>query len=307
MVAPQLCHSRAGDGRRDVHARRGRSDLSDLLRRDFRTEHLDTYLRVYGRFGELRARIPWSRPARHGVGFGVSHAEDQKRRACQALIREYEEACSSWFFARFRGRFAAAKPEERPVIRLLLTQDEVPFAARSAWFRPIGLDFALPLWRSTDPAGWWLSQERWAHREGGRQIVTLAARRTDAAEEPSKGVSSTSNWFLTQRFGTHQAPLASRHAMVALLAIYADRLGDLRDKAGVRRFPSRPVRDARALDDYLVRDGLDVATVTSDLESLTEDVPVGSAGVHGAPGALDRQRPGSNTDGVRAHTLCPNP
>jgi hypothetical protein len=102
--------------------------------------------------------------------------------------------------------------------------------------------------------------------------VTLAARRTDAAKEPSQGVSGTSNWFLTQRFGTHHAPLASRHAMVALLAIYADRLGDLRDKAGVRRIPSRPVRDARALDDYLVRDGLDVATVTSDLESLTEDV-----------------------------------
>lgn len=246
-------------------------DLSDLLRRNHRTKHLDTRVRVYGRFGDLRGRIPWSRPARHGVGYSLSHAEDQKRRACQALIRTHEEACGSWFVARFGGRFAAAKPEDRPVIRLLFTKDEVPYAARRPWLRPIGLDFALPLWRSTDPENWWLSHERWPYREGGH-VMTLAAKRGDAAEEPSEGESGESNWYMTQRFGTDQAPLAARHAMTALLALYSDRLGDLRDKAGVRRFPSRPVREARVLDDYLIRDGLDAATVTSDLESFTRDL-----------------------------------
>jgi hypothetical protein len=102
--------------------------------------------------------------------------------------------------------------------------------------------------------------------------MTLAAKRADAAEDPSEGESGESNWYLTQRFGTDQAPLAARHAMTALLAIYSERLGDLRDKAGVRRFPSRPVREARILDDYLIRDGLDAATVTSDLKSFTRDL-----------------------------------
>lgn len=246
-------------------------DLSDLLRRNYRTKHLDTHVRVYGRLGNLRGRIPWARPARHGVGYSLSHAEDQKRRACQALIREHEEACSSWFVARFGGRFAAAKPEDRPVIRLLFTRDEVPYAARRAWLRPIGLDFALPLWCSTDPEGWWLSEDHWPYREG-RHVMTLAAKRADAAKEPAEGESDESNWYLTQRFDSDQAPLAARHAMAALLAIYSDRLGDLRDKAGVRRFPSRPVREARVLDDYLIRDGLDAATVTSDAELFTQDL-----------------------------------
>ena len=253
-------------------------DLSDLLRRDYRTKHFDTYVRVHGRLGAQRAHIPWSRPARHGIGYSVSRAEDEKRRACQALVREHEDACSSWFFARFRGRFATARPEDRPVIRLLFTQEEVPYAERRAWLRPIGLDFALPLWRSTDVEGWWLSQERWPYREG-RHVMTLAAKRAAVGGDPSEGEGGESNRYLTQRFDADQAPLAARHAVTALLAIYSERLGDLRDKAGVRRFPSRPVRAARILDDYLLRDGLDSATITSDLVSLTQDLAMFRWGV----------------------------
>jgi hypothetical protein len=60
--------------------------------------------------------------------------------------------------------------------------------------------------------------------------------------------------------------------MTALLALYADRLGALRDRAGVNRFPRRPVHEARELDEYLIGDGLDAATMSSDLESLTRDL-----------------------------------
>ena len=246
-------------------------DLSGLLRRDYRTRHFDTRVRVYGPMGDLRARLPWARPARHGIGYSVSHAEDQKRRACQAVIRAHEEACSRWFFARFPGRFAAARSEDRPIIRMLFTTEQVPYIERRPWLRPIRLDFALPLWRSTERQGWWLSSERWPYQDG-RHVMTLAARRADAAESPSEGESGESNWYLTQEFGSDQAPLAARLAMPALLGIYADRLGDLRDRAGVRRVLARPVRDARVLDDYLIRDGLDAATITSDLELFTRDL-----------------------------------
>jgi len=154
---------------------------------------------------------------------------------------------------------------------MFFTEEQIPYEERHAWLRPVGLDFARPLWRSTELEGWWLSEDRWPSRDG-RHVMTLAAKRADAAEEPSEGVSGESNWYLTQRFGSDQAPLAARHAMTALLALYAKRLGDLRDTAGVKRFPRRPVREGRDLDSYLIRDGLDAATVTSDLELLTRDL-----------------------------------
>ena len=35
---------------------------------------------------------------------------------------------------------------------------------------------------------------------------------------------------------------------------------------------TRPVRDAKALDSFLMRDGLDASTIISDLEDFTEDL-----------------------------------
>jgi hypothetical protein len=246
-------------------------DLSPLLRKDYRMAHFDARVRVYGRWGDLRARIPWARPARHGVGYSVSHAEDQKRKACEALMHRHERACSAWFFSRFQGRFASAEETERPRIRLIFTKEQVPYAERQPWLRPVDLDFAHPLWRSSELEGWWLSEERWS-RQGNPHIAVLAARRSDGAREPTDGEKGESNWYLTQRFGTDHASLAARHALTALLAIYASRLALLRDKAGIKRRFRRPVREGRALDNYLIRDGLDAATVTSDLDVFTEDL-----------------------------------
>ena len=66
--------------------------------------------------------------------------------------------------------------------------------------------------------------------------------------------------------------------MPALLSVYANRAGSLRDTAAVKWFPRRPVRDARQLDEFLVGDGLDVATVTCDLHALTENLDEFSGG-----------------------------
>lgn len=245
-------------------------DLSSLLRRDYQTEHRDIRIRVYGRLGRLRANLPWARPVRHGMGYSISGPEDQKRRACRALIRGYEDACDSWFARKFPGRFSA-DPDRRPVVRMLFTREQVPYAERLSWLRPVGLEFALPLWQSVHPKGWWLAEDRWPY-ESGRYVVTLAARRRDAARERNDERDLESNWHLTQRFGDDQAPLVARYGISALMSLYSAELGKLRDRAGVRRFLRRPVRQAQELDDYLVRDGLDASTMTADLEALTSDL-----------------------------------
>jgi len=248
-----------------------RGDLSAILRADYRTNHRDTYLTVYGRFGRIRAWIPWSRPSQYRAGSHRSGVEDQKREKVDGLVAGFEESCSRWFYGKFSGRFAAATKEDRPVIRMLFTQDHVPYEDRHHWSRPLGLDFALPLWRSDEIPGWWLSEEVWPRRNE-RNVLTLAARRQDAAEQHGGDEQRDSNWSLTQSFGEDQAQLAAVHALPALLSIYASRLAALRDKAEIRRHPRRPVREGLALDAYLVGDGLDAATVASDLDAYTEDL-----------------------------------
>ena len=125
-------------------------DLSEVLRRDYKSRRFDATVRIDGRFGRLRARAPWSRPSRYATSTSVNRAEDEKREACRAIIGAHEEACGSWFYSRFEGRFAAARPDKRPAIRLILTKDQAPYGdERRPWFRPAGLDAAPPVWRRT--------------------------------------------------------------------------------------------------------------------------------------------------------------
>jgi hypothetical protein len=222
-------------------------DLSALLRQDYQTTPLDVRVRVYGRGAALREKCPWARPVRHGLWYTISRAEDQKRLACEAVIRRHERACSRWFADRFPGTFAA-KPNSRPVMRLMFTREQVPFKEQKAWLRPVGLSNNIEVWRSTETelSGWALVLNRWPYRDE-QHIVTVAARRRDVAREPVEGESGESNWYLSQRFADYQAPLAARYAITSLLSLYSDGLGDLRDRAGGRPKLRRPVQEALKL------------------------------------------------------------
>jgi len=253
------------------------ADMSALLRRDYETQVRDVRMRVYGKLGRLRARLPWSRPKWHGMSASVSRAEDEKRRACEQLMQIREAECSRWFTSRFRGRFArvgpearpvirlirwftsrfrgrlaCATPEARPVIRLIFTEHEVPFKDRSEWFRPLGLDWGLTVYRSVDIPGWALKDSQWPY-SAGRFVLTVAARRGDAAHEPTKGESGEGNWYLTQRFGQYQSPLAARYALHALLALYGERLAKLRDGAGASLMRAKIPADIRTIECFHCR------------------------------------------------------
>lgn len=247
------------------------ADVSSVLRRDYHTQFSDARIRVYGKFGRLRAWLPWSRPKNHSMTLNMSRAEDEKRLAFEQIMHEREAECSRWFTSRFPGRFALADSAARPVARLIFTEKEVPFKDRSHWFRPVGLDRSPITYRSVEIPGWALKEGQWPYARG-RFVLTFAARRRDAAREPTKGESGEQNWHLTYRFNLEQAPLVARYATHALLSLYGERLAKLRDGARARRRPRRAVRDALALDDYLMTDGLDAATVTADVGVLTKDL-----------------------------------
>jgi hypothetical protein len=272
-------------------------DLSALLRKDYQTMVHDVRVRVYGRGAALRQKCPWARPARYGLRYSISRAEDQKRLACKAVIRRHEEACIKWFADRFPGTFAV-NPKSRPVMRLMFTREQVPFKERKAWLRPVGLSNNVEVWRSseTELHGWALVLNDWPHRDE-QHVVTVAARRKDAAREPTEGESGESNWYLTQSFASDQTPLAARYVMTSLLSLYSDGLGDLRDQAGGRPKLRRPVQEALKLDRYLIGDGLDSATITADIRLLTDDleqfrwsVPEYSEDLEGYPPHLREKR-----------------
>ena len=246
------------------------ADMSDLLRTDFETKMEDVRIVVHGRFGKLRARIPWSRPKKHGTSALMCDALTGKRRAAQGLVLQREAECARWFYTKFEGRFAAADPEARPSTRLMFTQNAVPFEGRRAWLEPAGLDWAPDVYRCVDTPGWALKASNWP-RTDHRYVWTIAARRSDVGREGASDATGQSNWSLTQSFGTDQTALVARYALTALLDIYAGQLARLRDAAGRSRRIRRPVHDAQNLERYLVTDGLDAATITADVANLTKD------------------------------------
>jgi hypothetical protein len=156
----------------------------------------------------------------------------------------------------------------------------------------------MEVWRSTETelSGWALALGRWPYRQD-QHVVTVAARRRDAAREPTEGESGESNWYLTQQFADYQAPLVARYAIASLLSMYSDGLGDLRDRADGRPRLRRPVQEALNLDQYLIGDGLDSATITADIRLLTDDlkqfrwnVPEYTEDLEGYPPGLREKR-----------------
>jgi hypothetical protein len=247
------------------------ADVSSMLRRDYHTQFSDARFHVYGKFGRLRAQLPWSRPKSHGMSYDMSRAEDEKRRAFEEVIHKREAECSRWFLSRFPGRFSLADSAARPIARIIFTEKEIPFRGQSDWFRPIGLHWSPTIYRSVEIPGWALKEGQWPYARG-RFILTFAARRRDAARERNTGESGEQNWDLTRQFNLNQASLVVLYALHALLALYGERLAKLRDGARARHRPRRPVRDALTLDDYLTTDGLDAATITADVAALTKDL-----------------------------------
>jgi hypothetical protein len=247
-------------------------DLSPVLLSDYQTHHHRARVSVQGPLGRLRAHVPWARPRDYRAFGNSSRVEDQKRDACESLIADIEEACGRWFYGKVSGRFASVATGERPALRVYFTKDTVPNRNRERWLRPLGLDFALPLWRSIENRGWWLSEEKWRLREE-RNVLMLSAKREKAAV---RGAGSNdepeSNWSLIHDFADQLIGLGVIHAMDTLLSLYGSRLADLRDAAHVRRRPRRPVRESLALDRFLLGDGLDALTIASDLELATEDL-----------------------------------
>jgi hypothetical protein len=246
------------------------ADLSDLLRSDYHTVSADVQIVVSGPLHRLRSWFPWSRPKRYALSSRFWDAMLGKQRAVQQRIRQREEECERWFYGRFKGRFCVADSAVRPIIRLMFTEQAVPFEGRDMWRETVEMNWSPDVYRSTDLPGWRLKASPWP-TDDRLFAKTIGAQRSDVGTDGAEDRGGQSNWSLTQRFQDDQAGLTARFALRALLDIYSACLAKLRDDAGKTRRIRRPVRDALKLDAYLLRDGLDAATITADVKNLTEN------------------------------------
>lgn len=243
-------------------------DLSEILRKDYSTELRNERTKISGSFTRIRSQIPWAKPKRFSTSHSFYTPQFQKIDACEDAISTIEEGCWRWISKRFPGRFSTEPSKYRPSLRILFTKDSEPFESNQQALSLIGLGFSTNQWRSPEVPGWSISFDNWrAHSYRPFQAVAAARRSTASAkEEPAND--STSVWALTQDFHDYQSSLAARWAMSCLLSVYSYRLGRLRDRSATRRRIDRPVRQARALDQFLLGDGLDAATVASEMKTF---------------------------------------
>ena len=244
-------------------------DLSNVLRSDCSS---DGHVSVIGPLGWARSRIPWSRPAENLVALPDWRPSRRKRQEFENLISDHGVSCWGWLAGRFPGRFCREDPALRPSFRVLTTKESDPYVDDHKWLNPPDLRFRNDLWRPTSSRNWFLQVSDWPR---DRQTTATAATRRPPREATSgQDADLYSPQQMALQFASAHSSVVARWATSCLLSLYADELAALRDRAGRRPqrwLPRRHVRAALDLDRYLIGDGLDAATVASDVASFAED------------------------------------
>jgi hypothetical protein len=244
-------------------------DLSKVLRSDYAS---DGHVSVIGPLGWVRSRIPWSRPAENLVVVPSWQPSRRKRQAFEDLIRDHEVSCWRWLAGRFPGRFCREDPALRPSFRVLTTKESNPYVDDHKWLNPPGLRFRSDLWRPATSKNWFLQVSDWPREL--QTTATAATRRPPREANSGQDADLCSPQQMAMQFASGHSSVVARWATSCLLSLYADGLAALRDRAGRRPrrwLPRRHVRAALDLDRYLIGDGLDAATVASDVASFAED------------------------------------
>jgi len=80
------------------------------------------------------------------------------------------------------------------------------------------------------------------------------------------------NWSIVYRFSDQHSQLVALRALQTALQSYATDLANMRDRADRSGRLSRPVREAKLMNKYLLTTGLDLASVTSDVTMITTNL-----------------------------------
>lgn len=243
-------------------------NLSELLRQDYPSKAEKPEVYVKGPLARLRRRVPWSRPKEVAASCDVRFPHSIQREACESHMHDIERGAEAWLAKNFPGRFARRKYNTRPLLRIFLTSNSVPFSEQDMALQSLGLDKQFSgTWRATNGCGWAVASSRFGQDER-MAILRAGARRSDAARSDINQAQLgddyvMSNWSLVQRFHRYDSIIFCLWAIAATLDDYARQLAELRDRSALI---GGPVKSAKTLGRFLLTDGLDIATIAGDIE-----------------------------------------
>ncbi|WP_028852028.1 hypothetical protein [Thermocrispum municipale] len=246
--------------------------------------------------GRVRKLMAWAKRRKHD-GDAQPALLEHKRLRCMERVKQIEHACEEWFTARLPGKFSSGDAVPRPVGRGYVTKGRKPFAED---YPPLGvLDIyrSRGAWRSRrrDEEGnspWFFSIEQ-SRFSDQKEVLLFAASIDDVAPPGAKSenLSSAISDKVVDRFG----PLFSWLTVVRLLESYAAEVGSFRERAVRSR---RPIATAKALDRYIMRDGVDVTSVCRHLERLAIDPPRSFSQLESTSVAVNRGRATGGNEGT---------
>lgn len=243
------------------------ADLSDVLRADFATEVRAIRIRVPGRLGKIRARVPFARPRKAYFSTSTMHPTQIKEETLEARLELLQEHCWSWLSGTARGKFSNVPVSARPVMRVYFTDGVDPFS-RTPALGPLGLDYSNQVWNTSDCTSFYFADLDWAglsDRKIGCTAVEKRAFLRDLGESES-GADSVHPGVLADLLVRQNVPMVAAWWLDRLLDQYRLDVARIRDSRPVTESPGQA---ARRLTTFLASDGHDIAIVAKDVEQLT--------------------------------------
>jgi hypothetical protein len=259
-------------------------DLSERLRRDFGMRVDNSHFALKGRFAKVRALNPWSRAKTAVYSINFSVPSNLQREWCKEKFDEFDAYCWHWLRQRAPGKLAELSLEQRPAIRVVLTEEIEPFGPiddepitiiagepagdrlkermlrRHGPLDALGLDGADYIWTSPERDTFYFSLDgSWS--ESSIQSGILSAQKSTVRRLINEeGDFSTMD--LVSYLARHFPDLFTAWATEQLLAKYKDDVAAVRDSSGA---PRTALKTAQRLNTFLTADGHDAAIVTEDV------------------------------------------
>ncbi|WP_143116044.1 hypothetical protein [Lentzea xinjiangensis] len=248
-------------------------NLTKPLLETHQTEYGKVNVFVEGALGSLRSKIPWARPRRFSTTRNTKMVWQLKKEETDAIFERYEAPCSEWFESRFPGRFSEELLESRPKARLIVTRKEKPISTGGlTWTTAAGINSHWDLWASTSPEGWTANVDRFRNQNS---VLTFSGVRAVLGELTSgPDDERESKWTISQGFHEEFAQLISIWGVSQLLDVYMRHLSHLRDTVAARKQRFRPVAQARKLDNYIMRDGIDLSMIAEEVKTHSDALSV---------------------------------
>ncbi|MBS9375898.1 hypothetical protein [Rhodococcus sp. B50] len=242
-------------------------DFSPILSKDFPNEVRNVRIRLPGPMGTVRAKNPWSRAKNPYYSMHVAYPSILKREAVDTKIAYLEAHCWEWMSGMGVGRFGSIPLDDRPSMRLFVTEGIEPFGDRRHALQAVDLDYSTQLWSYESRNDYYFALgDSYGPQE--RRVAVIAATRDNlnSVTGADRSAGQASILGLVDAFSRNHTELIGVWALAQLLDRYRHEISSIRDSITQDR---SSIRTARRLNEFLWTDGNDTTIIAKDVARLT--------------------------------------